>query len=99
MAICDLASANHQVVRNDSAHRFVAAADGFIGNLERCKGLGSSGAHVVEGLLAKVERARGGVGLEVGPGAVALDSVAPFGIFHSNSISGLVAVLGRIFTL
>jgi hypothetical protein len=78
MVVCDLAATNDHVMRKDTSDGFVeATADGFIGNLERREGLGPSSAHVSERLLGEVKRASRGIGLEVSPGAVALESVAP----------------------
>ena len=96
MIVGDLALADHDVVRQHAANRLMeAAADRLVGNLEIGPGLGAPGVQLLEGLLHEVIGAGGGVSLEVSSGPVALDGVAPLGIFHSNSTSGLDAVLGR----
>ena len=79
MVIGDFSAANDHVMRKHSADRFVeSAADRFVGNLERRKGLGPSGVQVSHRLLDEVECRSSGVGLEVSAGAIAFDSVAPF---------------------
>src|SRR5262245_25384242 len=78
MIVGDLAATNHHVMREDATDSFVKAApDRLVGNLEWCKRLGPSGTHVIECLLAEVECASRCVSLEIGPGPVAFDRVAP----------------------
>ena len=69
----------------------------LVRHLELLPGLGAAGADLRQALLREVQRDGGGVGLEVGAGAVALQRVAyHFGIFHSKVVSGLVIVRGRL---
>ena len=101
MIVRDLAVADDHVMRQDAAHRFVeTAADRFVRNFEWCEGRGASGVHFLHCLFEEVERAAGGVSLEVGAGAIAFDRVAPFRNFPFELDFALSAVFGRrILTL
>ncbi len=79
MVVGDFAVADDDVVRQHAAHRLVeAAADGVVRHLELRPGPRPAGVQVRHRLLGKVQRRRRRVGLEISPGAVALDGVAPF---------------------
>ncbi len=78
MVVGDLAVADDDVVRQHAAHRLVeAAADGLVRHLELGPGLRAAGVQLLHRLLGEVQGRRRRVGLEVGPGPVALDGVAP----------------------
>src|SRR6476620_7142512 len=49
MIICDLATANDQVMRKNTADSFVkSATDGFVRNFERCEGRRASGVYLCD---------------------------------------------------
>src|SRR5581483_11808786 len=78
MVIGYAAVANHQVIRQDPAHRFMeAAANGFVRNLEGGKGLRAARVNFLHRLFAAIQTDRRGVSLEIGTGAVAFDGIAP----------------------
>src|SRR6185436_18164153 len=78
MVVGDLAIPDDEMMRQHAADRFgEAAADGLLRHRELLPGLGVPEADFAQGLVDEVERAPGGVGLEVGAGAIALDGVAP----------------------
>src|SRR4029077_15062309 len=78
MIICDLAAANDQVMRKNSADSFVkSATDSFIRNFERCERGRASSVHFCDCLLKEIVSAGRGIRLEISASAVALDRVAP----------------------
>ena len=78
VVVGDLAVPDHHVVAEHAADGLgEAAADALVGHLELLPGLGPAGPDLDQRLLGEVQRAGRGVGLEVGPGPVALDRVAP----------------------
>src|SRR3984957_9171769 len=74
----DLVIANHDVMRQNSARRFVeAAANGFLRHLEIIPGLCTAGMQLRQRLLGKMKRARGCISLEISARPIPLDRVAP----------------------
>src|SRR5215469_15249609 len=78
MIIGYLAVANDDVMREHAAYCLMkAASDGVVRDLEIAPRFGLPGVQRLQRLFAEVERRRGRVGLEIRPGAVALDGIAP----------------------
>src|SRR4029077_5910732 len=79
MIICDLAAANDQVMRKNTADSFVkSATDGFVRNFERCERGRASSVHLRDCLLKEIISAGRGIRLKIRASTVALDRVAPF---------------------
>src|SRR3954447_10100536 len=67
MVVRDLSVPNHHVMAEHTAHRLgEAAADGLVGHRELLPGLRAPSTDLDQSLLREVQRAPGGVGLEVG---------------------------------
>ena len=80
MVIGDFLVANHQVVRQHAADRFVEpAADRFVRHLEFGERLRSTGVHLGQRLFDEMHGRGRRVGLKVRAGPIALDGVAPLG--------------------
>src|ERR1700675_4198766 len=78
MVVGDLALANHYVMREHASNRLVeAATNGFFRNLEIGPGSCSTGVQLLQCPLSEIESRRSRVDLEISPGTVALDGVAP----------------------
>ena len=99
VVVRDLAVPNHHVVAEHTANRLgEAATDGLVGHRELLPRLGAPGTDLDQRLLCEVQRARRGVGLEVGPRPVAFDACCSraAGIFHSSETGPFSAVFGRL---
>src|SRR4051794_3269331 len=78
VVVRDLPVADHHVVAEHAADGLGEAdADALVGHLEGFPRLRVPGTELHQRLLGEVQRAGGGVGLEVGARPVALDRVAP----------------------
>src|SRR3984957_20705932 len=66
VVVGDLVIADHDVMRQNSAHRFVeAAANGFLRHLEIIPGLCTAGMQIRQRMLGKMKQARGSLSLEI----------------------------------
>ena len=101
MVICDLAVANHHVMRKHAADRLVeAATDRLFRNLEVGPGLGSSRMQLASAFSMKCNAQHAAYAWKYVRARSRSMALLHFGIFHSNSTSGSDVVFGKyIFTL
>ena len=97
MVVGDLTLADHDMVReNTRTASWKPQPIASSGNLEFGPGGGATGIQFGECFLNEVQSGSGGVGLEVGTARSRSSVFDHFGMCHSNSVSGNIAVLGRL---
>src|ERR1700730_17602368 len=97
MVVCDLALADHRVMREHAAYRLVeAATNGLLRNLESGPGSCSTGVQFLQRPLRKTESRRSRINLEVSTGSIALDRVAPLGNLPFELNLGLGRSFGQV---
>src|ERR1700686_2890399 len=80
MVVGDLALADHHVMREHAAYRFVeAATNGLLRNLEISPSPCPTGMQFLQRPLRKIKSRGSRINLEVSTGAIALDRIAPLG--------------------